>query len=42
MIADTIEFCLTHENEIRMALEEKKDGANRGVSAVVDVNAMEE
>ena len=30
MIADTIEFCLTHENEIRLALEEKKDGANRG------------
>ena len=30
MIADTIEFCLTHEDEIRLALEELRDGANRG------------
>ena len=30
MIAETIEFCLTHEKEIRLALEEVRDGANRG------------
>ena len=30
MISETIEFCLWHEKDIKLALEERRDGARRG------------